>query len=421
MRTNNKKKMRNTFIILFFLSTSAQIYSQSYPNQSNPNPEIYTTGGAASFSTYNTNAIPTQGGFAPGGGATWSSVSDSSNGFTSHVLQIEGNGVTGGPLAWFRLGNDPGQKVHIDIYMRVLEGNGARIGLSGAGATGGFEVLQSNITSSSWTLYSFDADDSGQGTYDLRLQVLASSNATGRVQLLISVKDRENVPDVTTTSLWQNAGSNIYYDTSGSVGIGTSSPGAKLHVNGSVMVGNGDWGALIVDGKDQNDWLFNAHNGGEILGIRTQLDGQTLWSNQVMTLNRLNGNVGIGTTEPDSKLTVKGNIHAEEVKVDLSVPGPDYVFKEDYNLKSLKEVQDYIKDNGHLPNIPSAKEMEENGVQIGEMNMKLLEKIEELTLYTIEQQKQIDLYQKFTEQLKELQTQNQSLQNQIIKLEKMIK
>ncbi|SFC65874.1 hypothetical protein SAMN04487891_1183 [Flagellimonas taeanensis] len=101
------------------------------------------------------------------------------------------------------------------------------------------------------------------------------------------------------------------------------------------------------------------------------------------------GNVGIGTNSPDSKLTVKGNIHAEEVKVDLSVPGPDYVFKEDYDLKSLEEVQNYIKEHGHLPNIPSAKEMETNGIQLGEMNMKLLEKIEELTLYILEQEKRI--------------------------------
>lgn len=100
------------------------------------------------------------------------------------------------------------------------------------------------------------------------------------------------------------------------------------------------------------------------------------------------GNVGIGTTTPDAKLTVKGNIHAEEVKVDLSVPGPDYVFKGDYELKSLEEVQNYIKENGHLPNIPSAMEMEANGVELGIMNMKLLEKIEELTLYVIELKKE---------------------------------
>tara|TARA_R110000796_G_scaffold104102_1_gene213673 strand:- start:4286 stop:5128 length:843 start_codon:yes stop_codon:yes gene_type:complete len=102
-----------------------------------------------------------------------------------------------------------------------------------------------------------------------------------------------------------------------------------------------------------------------------------------------NGRVGIGTTSPDSKLTVKGNIHAEEVKVDLSVPAPDYVFKEDYKLKTLEETQAYIKENGHLPNMPSAQEFEENGMELGVMNLKLLEKIEELILYTINQEEEI--------------------------------
>ncbi|MEC7262605.1 MAG: hypothetical protein VXW38_02625, partial [Bacteroidota bacterium] len=120
------------------------------------------------------------------------------------------------------------------------------------------------------------------------------------------------------------------------------------------------------------------------------------------------GNLGVGTVSPDSKLAVKGKIHAEEVKVDLSVPGPDYVFKEGYDLKSLEEVQNYIKEHGHLPNIPSAKEMEENGIQLGEMNMKLLEKIEELTLYLIEKEKMEKLmlrqFQEQDEKIKKLET-----------------
>ncbi|MGX1931320.1 hypothetical protein [Flagellimonas sp. 2504JD4-2] len=121
-------------------------------------------------------------------------------------------------------------------------------------------------------------------------------------------------------------------------------------------------------------------------------------------------NVGIGTTSPDSKLTVKGKIHAEEVKVDLLVPGPDYVFKEDYDLKSLEEVQNYIKEHGHLPNIPSAVEMEANGIQLGEMNMKLLEKIEELTLYALEQQERI---QEFKRQLEGKNSQANAIKEEL--------
>jgi hypothetical protein len=104
-----------------------------------------------------------------------------------------------------------------------------------------------------------------------------------------------------------------------------------------------------------------------------------------------NGNVGIGTTNPDEKLTVNGKIHAQEVKINLTYPMtvPDYVFANDYKLKSLQEVEEFIKKNSHLPEIPSAKEIEKNGLLLAEMNMSLLKKIEELTLYTIEQNKEI--------------------------------
>ncbi|MNQ90364.1 hypothetical protein D3C85_1057030 [compost metagenome] len=102
-------------------------------------------------------------------------------------------------------------------------------------------------------------------------------------------------------------------------------------------------------------------------------------------------NVGIGTTTPDERLTVKGKIHTQEVRVDMSGPlVPDYVFAEDYKLKSLQEIEDYIKENKHLPEIPSAKEIEKNGLMLAEMNMNLLKKIEEMTLYMIEMKKEIE-------------------------------
>jgi len=100
------------------------------------------------------------------------------------------------------------------------------------------------------------------------------------------------------------------------------------------------------------------------------------------------GFVGIGTASPDQKLTVKGIVHAQEVRVDLSVPGPDYVFERNYKLPTLEEIKSYVDQNKHLPEVRSAAEMEKNGIQLGEMNMLLLKKVEELTLYVIELKKE---------------------------------
>lgn len=176
----------------------------------------------------------------------------------------------------------------------------------------------------------------------------------------------------------------------------------------SLKLGNGasdvyGWGVATDNSLDPRPnvpssslpYMINYHTGLTLSahsfygGIRfyNQDYPSTFGSNAVMVMSIVNGRVGIGTTDPDSKLSVNGLIHAKEVKIDLSFPAPDYVFDESYNLKSLAETAQYIKENKHLPDVPSAVTMAKEGINLSELNMALLKKVEELTLYLIEKDK----------------------------------
>ena len=104
------------------------------------------------------------------------------------------------------------------------------------------------------------------------------------------------------------------------------------------------------------------------------------------------------TSSPSEKLEVNGTIRSQEVKVEAN-NWPDYVFAPEYELRSLEETEDFIQENHHLPEVPSAQEIEEEGLALGEMNAILLKKIEELTLHTIQQQKLIEeLYKRIEDE-----------------------
>ena len=213
-------------------------------------------------------------------------------------------------------------------------------------------------------------------------------------------------------------------------GIGVINPSAKLEVSGPA-----NNAAIVLDGENfigfkraDGALVYGmGHTGGEfIIGASANLGptagtpihiaaGYTTapikFSQNAQERMRIanNGNVGIGTASPDAKLTVKGDIHAEEVRVDLNVPGPDYVFEEDYHLPTLESLQNYIRENKHLPEVPSAKEIEANGIDLGVMNMLLLKKVEELTLYILELKKENNQH---LELIKNLQSEVTQLKNQ---------
>jgi hypothetical protein len=138
-------------------------------------------------------------------------------------------------------------------------------------------------------------------------------------------------------------------------------------------------------------------------------------------LIKANGNVGIGTTDPGSfKLAVNGKIWGTEVQVAVTRP-PDYVFEPTYQLKPLAEIETYIKENKHLPEVPSAKEMEKNGVQLGEMNMLLLKKIEEVALFLIEQNKEMRKLKSENENMKQVISDLSDLKSQFESIKSKLK
>lgn len=161
-------------------------------------------------------------------------------------------------------------------------------------------------------------------------------------------------PTDTSLVMWSNSGANNYLilqPSWGNTGIGTYSPNAKLHVNGTQLIGG--------------------------------------------TADRI---------ATGYSLSVDGKIIAEEVKVQLSASWPDYVFAKDYKLLPLDELEQSINKNKHLPNIPSAAEVEKDGISLGDMNKRLMEKVEELTLYIIDLNKKNNA---LAEKIEKLEAQSQ--------------
>jgi|GEM_PF-530442 len=247
------------------------------------------------------------------------------------------------------------------------------------------------------------------------------------------------------TAHFNGAGANYF---SGNVGIGAALPAAKLHVagtRGTVFAKFTEAGIPAADGYlniINNTQIADSYiptiigrskTAGRPLGLNligeaddlvpsgndvnyaaVVLDGRSKTGSRLSLSNVLavcsygqnlmvvkaDGSVGIGAADTRGyKLAVAGSMIAEKVKVKLQSAWPDYVFEEDYKLPDLKEVAKYIKKHQRLPGMPSAEEMEKEGVDVGEMNGRLLKQVEEMMLYIIQQQQVIQEQEKRLQQL----------------------
>ncbi|MDD7886047.1 hypothetical protein [Flavivirga sp. 57AJ16] len=242
-----------------------------------------------------------------------------------------------------------------------------------------------------------------------------------------------------TVSETSNASDKMIIKNNGNVGIGTMAPYEKLQVNGLIRIGsatnvdNDSPGIVLAsnddflyDGQYINHYAFGFH--GYQDGSTTFAEPQNTYMSgyfgvDFFTLgqNRMrishDGIVSIGTVnrQPGYKLAVNGNIKAKEIKVETG--WSDFVFENNYKLPTLKEVEQHIKEKGHLKDIPSAEEVAKNGVFLGEMDAKLLQKIEELTLYTIAQEKRMNKLEEENETLKVINSKLLELQGRLEKLE----
>ena len=192
---------------------------------------------------------------------------------------------------------------------------------------------------------------------------------------------------------------------SGNFGIGTNLPDYRLNISSNLPQANTNTNLLKLVGQNPlmafsngttdfgyiKAWSYQPYapfTNGLVIG--TGPGYPIFFSTNNYSLSMIvadNGNVGIGTANPTYKLSVNGNVRAKEVVVETG--WADYVFNKKYKLKSLDEVANYIEQNKHLKGIPSAQEIEKNGLQLGDTQKKMMEKIEELTLYVIELNKQI--------------------------------
>ena len=279
-------------------------------------------------------------------------------------------------------------------------------------------LLASDASIATYLTLVYEGDDNPIATIYRELP-LSSSSGTSANDYITSLFSAYSPPTnevfgSLASPYWELSNPNIYYN-DGYVGIGTVSPAANLHIQKGVNITNvADSNSVIQleSGANATNFWFNvptALSGGTNATMGFATGGAIQHG---MTYNVANdyliltndgangsatsgiiidnsGKIGVGTTSPSYLLAVKGSIGCQELTI-TNTGWSDFVFEKNYKLPPLKEVEEYISKNKHLPGIPTEAEVKEKGVSVGNISSKLLQKIEELTLYLIDLKKEND-------------------------------
>ena len=271
--------------------------------------------------------------------------------------------------------------------------DGVSLGFSGGATTFNVTGLSPD-TGYNFTVFARDAiPNISEVSNTENVTTLGDTDAPSAITDLLASNITSTTIDLSWTASTDNVGVTDYEVFQDGISIGLTGGATTFNITG--LVDNTNY-VFTVFARDAVPNISAVSNTANVLTLEVThytVDNANLitvdWIARDLFADR---NVGIGTTDTQGyRLAVAGNMIAEEIKVALQVNWPDFVFKNNYKLPSLKEVEEHINKFGHLINIPSAKEVQNfGGIQLGQMNVKLLQKIEELTLYTINQQKEIE-------------------------------
>jgi hypothetical protein len=269
----------------------------------------------------------------------------------------------------------------------VIPNNAGKVGIGTENPTAKLDVVGSAKFSNGIVKFQNLVDTSLIGNEILIIDSLGNLKRGGdilkamyaAIELPCKTDDPYNNPEL---AVWKNGPGKLYVQSNcysnPKVGIGTANPDAKLTIKLSDLITKPI--RVLAANSSQPD-IMSVNAQGQLFATTFRMKQLSASEKPIIITNHLNTKI--------LQLETDGLLRAREVKVDLEA-WPDYVFTKNYRLLSLPEVEIFINQNGHLPNVPSAKTIETEGLSLGEANKILMEKVEEMTLYMIEIQKQME-------------------------------